>query len=360
MTTIKHTKTRKKNRKKKTAKRTASKKFWFVLIGVGVVLLAALLLFVNSQKLSNNETVMLFIPTGSDYEAVKDSLNAHNCIGNALMFNTMARIRKYTNHVKGGCYKLKPHLPYWLALNKLYYGNQDAIKVTINKHRTKKQLCDYLGGKLEMNSSDMLKLLDNDSICALYDRTPQTIIGLFVQNTYDIYWNSTPQKLLDRMNKESKRFWNSERTSKRKALKLSESEVITLASIVEEETNKNDEKPTIASVYLNRLRKGMLLQADPTLKYAVGDFTIRRLLNKHMESDSPYNTYKHTGLPPGPICIPGPASIDAVLANIKTDYLYFCAKADFSGYHAFASTLAEHNANAAAFHAEMNRRKIYK
>ena len=136
--------------------------------------------------------------------------------------------------------------------------------------------------------------------------------------------------------------------------------MITRASIIEEETNKNDEKELIASVYLNRLRKGMLLQADPTLKFAAGDFTLQRILNKHMESESPYNTYRFRGLPPGPICIPGPSSIDAVLANRQTDFLYFCAKADFSGYHAFATTLTQHNANANAFHAELNRRKIYK
>ena len=162
------------------------------------------------------------------------------------------------------------------------------------------------------------------------------------------------------MDKEWQKFWDSDRRGKSKVLNMSPDEVVVLASIVEEETNKNDEKDLIASVYLNRLRRGMPLQADPTLKFAVGDFTLRRLLNKHIEYESPYNTYKHTGLPPGPICIPGKSSIDAVLKNRQSDYLYFCAKADFSGHPAFATTLAQHNANAAAFHAELNRRKIYK
>lgn len=357
MAKVKHTKAKQKT-KTKTKKKTKTNIKIFVIVAVAIF--AVFLIFLKSQKMANNERVILYIPTDSDFQAVKDSLNVHRCIGNTMMFNAMARARKYTGHVKGGCYKIEAHAGTWATLTKLYRGNQDAIKVTINKYRTKQQLCEYLDKRLEMSSGDMLALLNNDSICALYGRTPQSIIGLFVQNTYDIYWNSSPQKLLDRMNKESKRFWDSDRTAKRKALKLTENEVITLASIVEEETNKNDEKPAIASVYLNRIRKGMPLQADPTLKFALGDFTLRRLLNKHMETDSPYNTYKHTGLPPGPICIPSTTSIDAVLANLRTDYLYFCAKADFSGYHAFATTLAEHNSNAEAFHAEMNRRKIYK
>lgn len=334
-----------------------------------VVAIVAALLFISAvvglailrgQKTSNSESVTLYLPTGSTYDAVIDSLDAHNCIGNHAIFNTMARLRHYRDNVKGGCYIIGAHDNVWNTLTKLYYGNQDPIHVTINKYRTKELLCKYLDKKLELCSDTLLALMADDSICAAYGHTPLTIIGMFTQNTYDIYWNISPRKLLDRMKKESDRFWNDSRISKCKALNLSPSEVVTLASIVEEETNKNDEKELIASVYLNRLRKGMLLQADPTLKFAAGDFTLQRILNKHMESESPYNTYRFRGLPPGPICIPGPSSIDAVLANRQTDFLYFCAKADFSGYHAFATNLAQHNANANAFHAELNRRKIYK
>lgn len=346
----------------KKKKRHTKKTNIAVAVIAAIILMAAVigLALLRGQKTANSESATIFLPTGSTYETVVDSLDAHGCIGNHAIFNTMARLRHYKDNVKGGCYIIGSHENVWKILTKLYYGNQDPIRVTINKYRTKELLCKYLDKKLELGADTLLALMADDSVCAAYGQTPQTMIGMFSQNTYDIYWNVSPKKLLDRMKKESDRFWNSSRTEKCKALNLTINEVITLASIVEEETNKNDEKELIASVYLNRLRKGMLLQADPTLKFAAGDFTLQRILNKHMESNSPYNTYRFPGLPPGPICIPGPASIDAVLANRETDFLYFCAKADFSGYHAFATTLARHNANAAAFHAELNRRKIYK
>ena len=348
--------------KTKTKSKTKTKNGRHVVVAVvaAVLLLGAVvgLMLLRGQKMANSETVTLYIPTGSDYDAVVDSLEVYGCIGNRMVFSSMSRLRHYRDNVKGGCYVLKPEARVWNVLTKLYYGNQDAVKLTIGKHRTKQQLCEYIGRRLEMDGDTLLRLLADDSLCATYGHNPQTIIAMFPQNTYEVYWNTTPQKLLDRMQKESGRFWTEERQKRCKSLNLTTDEVVTLASIVEEETNKNDEKADIASVYLNRIRKGMLLQADPTLKYAVGDFTLRRLLNKHMEAESPYNTYRHRGLPPGPICIPSAASIDAVLQNKQTDYLYFCARADFSGRHAFATTLAQHNANAAAFHAELNRRKI--
>lgn len=348
---------------RRTAGKKGSKKANGIVLAVAIALAAGMVataLYFKSQKLANSEQVTLYLPTGSDFAAATDSLAAHGCIANTGTFKAMARLRKYDKHVKAGCYKLEPQMNMWTALTKLYYGNQDAVRITIGKHRTKETLCQYVDSRLEMSGNDLFVMLSDANTCADYGFTEASVIGMFVQNSYDIYWNTTAEKFMERMKQEYDRFWNEERKAQCKALNLTPQEVTTLASIVEEETNKNDEKPTIASVYLNRIRKGMALQADPTLKYAVGDFTLRRILNVHMEAESPYNTYKYRGLPPGPICIPSVASIDAVLANKQTNYLYFCAKADFSGYHAFAATLAEHNANAAAFHAEMNRRRIYK
>jgi len=344
----------------KQKKKKNSSILFYVIASVAVLAMCTALLMLRLQTMPNNEEVTLYLPTGSTYGDVVDSLTVHDAMPAKATFGTMSRLRHYRDNVKGGRYVIEPHANMWKTLTKLYYGNQDPIRLTIGKRRTKEQLCEYLDTKLELEGDTLLAMLADDSICAAYGHTPATIIGMFPRNTYDIYWNTSPRKLLDRMHRESEKFWNSDRMAKCKALNMTPAEVTTLASIVDEETNKADEKPLIASVYLNRLRKGMLLQADPTLKYAAGDFTLQRILNKHMESDSPYNTYRFRGLPPGPICIPGSTSIDAVLENRETPYIYFCAKADFSGYHAFASTLQQHNANAAAFHAELNRRKIYK
>jgi len=183
---------------------------------------------------------------------------------------------------------------------------------------------------------------------------------IFIPNTYEMWWTTTADQFTERMVAEYKTFWDANRTAKAEKLNLSIPEVVTLASIVERETNKNDEKATIAGVYINRLNKGWLLQADPTLIFALQDYSIRRVLNEHKKVDSPYNTYKYRGLPPGPIWIPGRASIDAVLNYEDHNYMFFCASADMSGYHAFARTISEHNRNARAFQKALNEKGIYK
>ena len=200
----------------------------------------------------------------------------------------------------------------------------------------------------------------NDSTwCDSLGFTRETIPALFIPNTYEIYWNVSPERFMARMKQEYNRFWTEERRKKAEALGLTPVEVSTLASIVEEESAVADEYPTIAGLYLNRLKAGMPLQADPTVKFAAGDFALQRILDKHLAIDSPYNTYKYAGLPPGPIRIPSIRAIDAVLNPAHHRYFYMCAKEDFSGRHNFAATLAEHNRNANRYRAELNRRKIY-
>ena len=205
-----------------------------------------------------------------------------------------------------------------------------------------------------------MNLLTEKSILQEYNFTKQTLPALFIPNTYQVYWNISAKDFLNRMFKEYKRFWAEERQNKAKAIGLTPIEVSILASIVEEETNNKSEKPMVAGLYINRLKKGMPLQADPTVKFAWQDFTLRRITNKHLTIDSPYNTYKITGLPPGLIRIPSPEGIDAVLNYSKHNYLYMCAKEDFSGTHNFASTLSEHNRNARKYWDALNKRKIYK
>ena len=305
-----------------------------------------------------HEEVRIYVPTGSSYESLVDSLDVHNCIVNRNVFNLFAHTRGLSSHVKSGSYLITPGSTLIGLVQKLYHGNQDAIRITINKHRTPEQLCQYLDSRLELSADDLLELMQSDSACASYGETPASIIGLFVQNTYEVYWNISPTALLNRMSKESQHFW-APRQQQLESLGLTRQQVLTIASIVEEETNVIEEKPDIASVYLNRLRIRMPLQADPTVKYAVGDFTIRRIKGSMLEHPSPYNTYNHAGLPPGPICIPSESSINAVLENKKTGYLYFCAKEDFSGRHNFSSSLAEHSSNARKFHKALNNKNIH-
>lgn len=335
------------------------KQIWIIVAAIALLTsLAAVLLSNCFKSIPLQESTRIYIPQGATYNDVVDTLTAHNCIEDIASFNSISNIRKYTRYVKPGSYVIKPGITQLDLVHKLRSGNQDPIRITINKHRTTEHLCQFLSGKLEIGYETLHEALTNDSICALYGYTPTTVIGMFPRNTYEIYWNITLEDLLKRFQKETERFWTPLRNASAKQMGLSHSEVITLASVIDEETNKDDEKCNIASVYLNRLKRGMPLQADPTVKFAIGDFGIRRILNKHLAVDSPYNTYKYAGLPPGPICIPSASSIDAVLQNPKTTYLYFCAKEDFSGYHNFASSLREHNRNAARYHEALNRNKI--
>lgn len=329
-----------------------------IIIAVVVVLLAIVgFVSVKSQNLHIDEPTRVNVPDNATYSDLVDSLDAHGCIPNHAVFNTLAKVRKLPDHIKPGSYRFNPGDNVIYVIQTLYSGKQTPIRVTINKKRTLQQLCDYLGTKLEFTGDSLLFLMESPIVCQQYGETPQTIIGMFPQNTYELYWNITPKALLNRMLKESETFWDG-RDTLLKEVGLSRQQVLTLASIVEEETNCNEEKPDIASVYLNRYRIGMPLQADPTVKFAMGDFSIQRILNNMLEVDSPYNTYKYAGLPPGPICIPSVASIDAVLKNKKTDYLFFCAKEDFSGRHNFSSTHEEHLSNAKKFHKALNERNI--
>ena len=345
-------------------KKKQRKKIWLFAAGTLAVLLAAaamtFYLALNNKKVDNAETVVLYIPTGSNYTQVIDTLCIKQCLKDTSFFAMLARYKKYPAHVRPGRYVVEPEMSVNALVNKLKSGSQDAQQVTIGKFRTKEALAGRLARKFEFDSAQMMKALNNDSLMRDLGFSCETAIAIFVPNSYDFYWTTTPNDFLQRMKEENDHFWTDSRKRKLEKTGLSRIEAITLASIVEEETNKDDEKANIASVYLNRLRKGMLLQADPTVKFAVQDFSLRRILNKHLQFDSPYNTYIYKGLPPAPICIPSQASIDAVLEDKKTDYFYFCAKEDFSGYHNFASSVAEHNINATKFRNELNRRKIYK
>ncbi len=223
-------------------------------------------------------------------------------------------------------------------------GSQTPINLIINKFRTKEDFSRSIGRVLECDSASMMTYLKNNDSLALFSVDTNTVMTLIIPNTYALIWNTSPKRILKRMASEKDVFWNKERLKKASDLNLKPDQVYTLASIVEEESNKHDEQPQIASVYLNRLKKKMPLSADPTVKYALRDFGLKRIYLKHIDesASSPYNTYRHEGLPPGPICTPAIKTIDAVLNARQTDFLFFCAKPDFSGYHDFSTTAEQH------------------
>ena len=288
----------------------------------------------------------LYIPSDADYAQVMDSLNAHGLISDQNSFEWLARKKDYPDHIRPGRYVLKNGMSSNQLVNLLRGGLQTPVRLTFNNIRDIQALAGRVGQQIEADSADLVTLLSNrDSLQSLgFNR--QTIPAMFLPDTYEFYWNTNADQFIKKMKREYDRYWNEERRDKAKAVGLTPVQVSVLASIVDKETNKTDEMARIAGVYLNRLRDGWLLQADPTLVFASGDFELKRVLNIHKEIDSPYNTYKYAGLPPGPICIPSLAAINSVLNPEKHHFYYFCAKEDFSGYHNFAKTLSEHNRNA--------------
>lgn len=298
-----------------------------------------------------------FIVTRETPEQLFSKLKKEGLISSTTIPTYLAKFKK-TNQLKEGYYHFKKGTSANAFINTLRAGRQTPIKVTFNNTRTLADFAGKIAKQIRPDSTELLVFLQNDSLSQSYGFDQKNFIGMFLPNTYEMYYTTTPQGFTDRMHMEYLRFWTAERKKKAEKLGYTPQQISTLAAIVDEETNKNDEKSRIAGVYLNRLKRNIPLQADPTLKFAVGDFTIKRLLNVHIAADSPYNTYKYAGLPPGPIRQPSISAIDAVLNAEKHDYIYFCAKADFSGYHAFAKTLSEHNRNAAAYHRELNKRGI--
>lgn len=302
----------------------------------------------------------LKIPTGSTYEDVIFILKGKKYLNNPETFEWVASRKNYRKHVYPGRYKLKNRMSNNELINMLRAGLQEPVNLTFNNIRTSSQFAAVISNQIEANPDSLLKLLNNNVFLSHYGFNTQTVIGMFIPNTYEFWWNTDSEDFFIKMNKEYEKFWTRERDLKAEAAGLSRNDVAVLASIVEEESLKDSEKSLIASVYINRLKKGIRLQADPTVKYALGNFSIRRVLKHHLNVESPYNTYKYAGLPPGPIRIPSITSIDAVLNYKKSNYYYFCAKDDFSGYHVFAETLTEHNQNARLYQRALNRRKILK
>ena len=303
---------------------------------------------------------MIFIPTGSDYHDVASIMIKGGYLIDQASFEWVAARKNYQSRILPGAYKIKKGWGNNQLVNLLRSGDQTPVKVTFNNIRLKEELAGKLAHYLESDSLTFLTAFHNEKITEGLGLSKESFPMFIIPNTYEFYWNTSPQKFLDRMKWEYEQFWNESRKKKSENLGLTPLQIVTIASIVQEETNKNDEKTRIAGVYINRLKRGWPLQADPTVKFALKNFGIKRILTEFLSIDSPYNTYKYAGLPPGPINFPDSITIDAVLNAETHNFMYFCAKEDFSGYHNFAQSLAEHLRNAARYQNALNKMRIWK
>ncbi len=302
----------------------------------------------------------IYIPTNSNFNTVCDTLKQNNYLQDLTSFKRVSSIKKY-NKVKAGRYELKEGMSNNDLINLLRSGNQATVTITFNNIRTLDQLAGKVSKIIEADSLTLIELFNNKDYISEYGFNEQTLISMFIPNSYQFYWNSSAKTFFEKMNKEYLRFWNDERLEKAQKIGLTRQEVSTLASIVQaEQSQHNSEKPTIAGLYINRLKIGMILQSDPTLIFALNDFTKKRVLLKDKEVESPYNTYKYAGLPPGPINMPEISTLDAVLNYKKHNYLFMCAKEDFLGYHYFAKTNRQHEVYAGRYRRALNKNKIWK
>ena len=334
------------------------KKLFIWTFVVGVVLGAAVMAwgYISFKGNAALESKEFYVSRNTTYDELIDSLKPS--IKHHLAFDIYAERLGLSESYKKGHYVVKDGMNVIEIVRMFKLGLQTPVKVTMNNVKIPAQLAGKLSNQIAADSATLLSAMRNKQLRKELGFVKDSTIAMFIPNTYEVYWDITPEKLLHRIKREYDRFWSAERIAKLERCKLSKYEVITLASIVYEETKVKDEMARISGVYINRLRKNMRLQADPTVKYAMGDFTIKRVLRKHLKFDSPFNTYTNAGLPPAPICIPSIAAIDAVLDYEEHDYLYFCARPEFDGRHNFAITLDEHNVNARKFADALNKRGI--
>jgi UPF0755 protein len=302
----------------------------------------------------------LYIPTGSNFKDVFSIIVNKDIVKDTISFLNAAQNMDYPVKVKAGRYRLTKDMSNRSLINMLKAGNQEPVNIAFQNVRLKHTLAGMISKKIESDSTSILGLLDSAAFVEKYGFNTENIYTMFIPNSYEIYWNSNAEKFFLRMHAEYLKFWNADRKAKASKINLSQANVSILASIVDSEALNDSEMPRIAGLYMNRLLKGMRLEADPTVIFAANDFTIRRVLNKHLRINSPYNTYLNEGLPPGPITMPSINAIDAVLNYEKHDYIYMCAKEDFSGYHNYASNLSQHLQNARKFQDALNQRNIKK
>jgi UPF0755 protein len=341
-----------------TAKKKKKVNRWpWVILAIVVLVLGAgayLVFGPNSKK-----ERYLYIHTGTTYAQLLATLRDSGYVRDITSFGLLASQAGLKEHVKPGKYAVKRWMSNYELVRMLRNGRQTPVKLVINKVRTINELVTLMSNNLEASRDSLSQLFRDTAYLSDFDLDTSTLLCAIIPDTYDFYWNTSADKAFKKIQKNYNRFWTTERKKLAKAHDLTPTQATIVASIVEEETNRAEDKPNIASVYLNRIKKGMKLQADPTVKYAVGDFTIHRVSGAMLKNSSPYNTYQHEGLPPGPICTPMPSTVDAVLNSPATTYIFFCAKADLGGGSVFATTDEEHLKNARAYQKALDARGIH-
>ena len=333
-----------------------------IVVGVGIYAAYNIKhkIFAPNVIIRESNTFSFYIPTGATFDEVTGLLEISGVIKDMEAFTWLADKKGYSTKIKPGHYVLRNGMSNNELVNMLRGGLQTPVRLTFSNVRTKQQLAGIVSRVIEADSVSIAHILNDNSQLSEFGFDTATVYAMIIPNTYEMWWNSDAYDFLTRMHREYVKFWNEQRKEKAKKAGLSPIEVSTLASIVDEETIKEDEKKIVAGLYINRLNRKMLLQADPTIKFVLGDFSINRVLSKDLKLDSPYNTYLYQGLPPGPIRFPSVKGIEAVLNFEKHNYLYMCAKDDFSGYHNFAKTLRQHNINAARYRKALRQRRIWR
>ena len=332
----------------------------FALIGTGIIFFSLLTVFYFPNTKIAEKSQSIFVPTGTSFATLKEILEPH--LRSTITFSLAAKAKRFDTP-RIGHFVLKPSMGNQQIINALRSGNT-PIQVVFNNQQTIAHLAGRVAEQLELDSLSLIKEIESPYFMESVNLNREELLSLFLPHSYEMYWNISAAEFCQRMQRENDLFWNESRESKRKRLNMSRAEVITLAAIVNEESRKVDERPRVAGVYLNRLRRGMKLQADPTVVYAMKrqandfDLVVRRVLYKDLEIKSPYNTYKYRGLPPGPITMPDISSVDAVLNAESHDYLFFVVDPKNPGYHLFASTYNEHLANRKVYVRWLNDNRI--
>ena len=338
------------------------KNIFFIIIALMIIIIcwtSILYYYLLAPQFYPTKTVYIYVDRDDNLDSVYNKVKANGKPQNFTGFKWMAQYKKYASNIHTGCYVIHPRENVYHVFSRLYRGYQEPINLTIGSVRTLNRLAGSVGRQLMIDSTEIVTLINDTNFQRKLGYNIETLPAFFIPNTYEVYWNMTAQDFMERMQKEYQRFWNQSRIRKAQALNMTPVEIATLASIVEEETNNTAEKPDVAGLYINRLHRGMPLQADPTIKFALQNFALRRITNADLNVNSPYNTYLNTGLPPGPIRIASPIGLDAVLNYTKHDYIYMCAKDDFSGTHNFAANYNDHLKNARKYWNALNKRKIF-